>query len=189
MATRYRLPEALGGGECHIKRDALSPAATSGSLYVRVEVVSEDGGAFTIDLLRALLTEVQPPPEPPPGYYLIDHDEPAYPTVAEHEEGYGWHVAGSADGHMWDEVVARYPNAAFIRLVPAEPAELPWAVFGEGDRPWSIGVELTTHPTPLVLVNASVRGRGAGVYLHATGARAMARALMAAADAAEKEQS
>jgi len=79
-----------------------------------------------------------------------------------------------------------------VPLVPdpfAEPVELPWRLDGGdnyNERPWGLGVESTK--TDLVLVLASIAGRGTGVRIDSGNARDMARALMAAADAAEKEQ-
>ena len=179
---RYRLPEdVFDGGEYEG-----SLTTFAGEPWVRFDV---DGVRFYVGL--DALTEVKPPlPEEPPDLTVLR----AGTAVYQRDDGGGpmhrWWMAGRAQSTDWPSIA----DLAFTRLVPepfAEPVELPWQATGgaDGDRPWSVGVETSTGATPMVLVNAAVCGRGAGVYLFAAGARRMARALWAAADAAEKGQS
>jgi len=181
---RYKLPESLGGGEYETV-DATGAIASCEAFIV-------DG--HTVLVHRALLTEVKAPlPEEPPYGTVVrtlirDEDEPwvfERLSMSDRTDGKNWGAAGRDEAYAWADLNVR---AAPIILVPdpfAEPVELPWErkgtpyVFiatdgGTGYLGLTIGPsEITSH----------------GYSLDADEARDMARALMAAAEAAEKEQS
>jgi len=175
---RYKLPEALGGGELdeyrHVDGGTEAPVGTVAFL---VE-------GCIVAVARGLLTEVKPPlPEEPPfGAVVLDSDEQAWqrfmPTPPGDRSGVEWSCAGEGADECWAGLQTYGP---LTRLVPdpfAEPVELPWK--REFDTSTLI-VERSNASNRAVYVD--------GMYGHITAdeARAMARALMAAADAAEKE--
>jgi len=189
---RYTLPESLGSREAE---------ATGPVTGATVEVVLVDTPEIRVTLPVQWLTEVKPPlpEEPPVGAYRVGG---VLCMRVSPDPGKCW-VYQTKDEMFSEETFADLCSdfgTDIVPLVPdpfAEPVALPWKESGKeagGEtawdterRPWSVEVELTTKG--MVLVSASVSGRGAGIRLYAGTAREMARALMAAADAAEKEQS
>lgn len=121
--TKYRLPEALGAGEC----DLLTPLELA--QHSRRADVQVDG-LGTIDVPFDCLTELKPPlPDEPSdrGYYLAvgygDH-----PFVVEKQTDCWWEIAGRRKT-TWPLLNEDYPGAIFVRLVPdplSEAPELPW---------------------------------------------------------------
>lgn len=117
MGTRYRLPDALGGGEC-----TLIGQRRPDGLYGRVQV-GEGDDAISIDLLRSLLTEVEPPlpPEPPFRAVVLDRERDCW------QLGDGWSSPFSTAELSWLELNKNY--GPLVVLVPdplAEAPELPW---------------------------------------------------------------
>ena len=171
--ARYRLPEALGGGECIFYAKGYAPGC------VIVELVDVAPG-LRVEIEEVALTEVKPPlpPEPPNGVVYI--------------EGWGYWQKFSG---FWEGTVSRKCNSwadvcalgTPVRLVPdpfAEPVEHPWErqigtpyVYISGaDHDGTVG--FTVGPT----LNTSD-----GYSLTAKEARVMARALETAADQAEAQ--
>lgn len=163
--TTYRLPAALGGGEYEEYRhaDGGTEAPTGTVAFL------EAGAVFTV--ARSLLTKVEPlpPPEPPPG------------SVAQCNDSY-IHIRQGASWTDHDDIYSTWARLCAMHskpltlLVPdpfAEPVELPWA---KG----SLRVERGRTP-------GWVRVTAPDVPVETTPARAreFARALWAAADAAE----
>lgn len=138
--TRYKLPDALGGGEVEA-REWWSGCAGAQAEY------ELDGGCKIVMALGERLELVKPPlpPEPGPGLYLFEYGPNGDTFVAEDEDGYGWHVAGYEGGLTWEELQDRWPGAKFRRLIPEpEPVELPWhATDIEGN---AIVVERSNYP-------------------------------------------
>jgi hypothetical protein len=142
--------------------------------------------------LPARLATPALPEEPPYGTVvralITNEDEPwvfERLSMTNRTDGKNWGAAGRDEAYGWADLNVR---GTPVRLVPdpfAEPVELPWErkvtpyVFiatdgGTGYLGLTIGPsEVTSH----------------GYSLDVDEARDMARALMAAADAAEKEQS
>lgn len=172
MSARYRLPEALGGGVMEEYRHV-----SGGGSEAPVGTV-----AFLLDgclmcLARGLLTEVPPPlPEEPPAGFYRATDGTDGKTLAE-RDGDDWYVGGCGGPLPWDAVGSNYDT--FVRLVAdpfAEPVELPWELPVYGDT-----------------LTVAVQGIGVGFgfdqmmgRLTVGDARLAARALWAAADAAER---
>lgn len=182
--TTYRLPDALGGGEVET---VSAPVVVMGT-PVRIE------GGEVLLVPMSLLEEVEEVvDEPGPGYYLaVEGDSEAPPFVAEHEAGYGWHIAGHSRGFTWQELRAEWPSLTFTELVPdpfAEPVELPWVGVAQkfsSIGPAEVSVELFEQPGLRFMVRITARPFGDGEWrLSWPRAREMARALWAAADAAE----
>jgi hypothetical protein len=180
---RYNLPKALGGGEV----EALGPA--SGAVVV---VAPLEAPEIRVTLPWQWLTEVKPllPEEPAIGTVVLDRYGQAWQNTG------GWSCTTSTDDEPWSELHTRYGPLA--RLVPdpfAEPVELPWEATDDGadateaDAKYRrVDVSLSAangHKDVIVRVDV---GRVNGIALSHGTARAMARALMAAADAAENAQ-
>lgn len=165
MADRWRLPEVLGGGELeeyrHVSGTTEAPAGTVAFLV--------DGCLVCVAL--GLLTKVEPPPQPPVGAVVLDNGGNAWQRGADHLTR-PWMCAAAGD----EDWATLQEYAPLTRLVP-DPAA---------------GVELPWGTQPRVWVDESV-GRPAMVgvryktdfWLSPAIARAMAAALLAAADAAE----
>jgi hypothetical protein len=182
--TRYRLPEALGGGECRV----LNPPSGNG-VYVRV-TLGEGDEAFTIDIDRNLLTEIREPlPEEPPfGAVVMVDGEACQHFDTPYEEELVWAIVGSPKRISWVQLCDLALPGEPTRLIPdpfAEPVELPWKN-GHG-----VEVSQTRTDTGMsdqVYVSTKYASYGFA-HVGPDVARDMARALWAAADAAEKEQS
>jgi len=173
--TTYRLPEALGGGEVEI----VTPAWAGNAIICEVALVDQPD--VKVSLARSLLTEVEPPlpPEPAPGSVLRCND--GYLHIrrgsgmarSDHREGYS----------TWAEIVASH-DQPLVRLVPdpfAEPVELPWRQ--------RIGKYSTATVSRTVVGEITLSldsgGRVMAPDLTTADAKSIARALWAAADAAE----
>ena len=179
---RYRLPEVLGGGECTVvERD---PALTLMGKPAHV-VMTEDGTYVVVQ--TGTLTVVMP--EEPPNLTVLR----AGTAVYQRDDGLGrdvgstrswWWMAGRAQSTDWPSIA----RLEFVRLVPdpfAEPVELPWG----GSHGLKVS-QTHTDSGPGDKVYVSTKGASYGfAHVKPSLAREMARALWAAADAAEKEQS
>jgi len=186
---RYKLPEVLGAGECAIVRDA-----APGSLWVQVEV-GEGNEQIVIELARSLLTKIASPlpEEPPVGAYRIGG---VLCMRVSSEPAKCW-VYQTKDEMFTEETFADLCSdfgTDIVRLVPdpsAEPVALPWELdVSDGPRRnRTVRVNYFPHaPATPVL---SLEGNDVKVLAEVSPdqARAIANALMTAADAAEKEQS
>lgn len=167
-AKRYRLPEALGGGEYeeYLRADGSTGAPVGTVAFV------ENGALFCV--ARALLTEVKPP-EPPVGSLV---HLASYHGVYERLDR-GWASMKDGGAYGWGELLLLNSGDTPVRLVPdpfAEPVELPWCINGGPD--WSAMVSRSIRSDYAARVAAEAD-------LTADEARAMARALWATADAAE----
>lgn len=186
MATRYRLPDALGGGECTIKD---KDQRYGPDRYVRA-TVGEGDEAITVDLLRGLLTEVKAPlPEEPPVGAIVMVDGEAVQHFDEPYEGkFDWASVGSPKRLSWVQLCDLALPGTPTRLVPdpfAEPVTLPLRLICAASQGEVLEI---ANPDTDSQIPVLVHGRGT-VWLDADQARTAAGALMAAADAAEKEQS
>jgi hypothetical protein len=123
--TKYRLPEALGGGEFeeyrHVDGGTEAPVGTVAFLL--------DGCIFTVG--RKLLTEVPPPlpPEPPEDSFITSRFEGQI-SVWFHGPYDWWKVgaAGQQPPRTWPQIVERCPDWTLLIPDPfAEPVELPWS--------------------------------------------------------------
>lgn len=172
---RYRLPEALGGGECTIvERD---PALTLMGKPAHV-VMTEDGTYVVVQTGTLTKVKLPLPEEPPIG------------SVGRCDEGY-IHIRQGRSWTNHDDVPATWSEVyshGFTLLVPdpfAEPVELPWG----GSHGLKVS-QTHTDSGPGDKVYVSTKGASYGfAHVKPSLAREMARALWAAADAAEKEQS
>jgi hypothetical protein len=167
--TTYRLPEALGGGEVEVEI-VPNPSVTrrTDNGFVRV-LIKTDDESFPIALPFSVLTEVEPPlpPEPDGPAYVVDRDENVW-----QRRRTGWQrITGGQQS--WAELWRDF--GPLTRLVPdpfAERIELPWR---SGNGAFSITIR-----------DGYVRVLAPGVPVDTgpDGAREMACALWAAADAA-----
>lgn len=177
--TRYRLPEALGGGEyeeyVHLDGGTEAPVGTVAFL--------EDGVLFCVG--RGLLTEVKAPlpSEPPVGAFV---HLASYFGVYERVDR-GWISANEPSGgaaHEWEALRRLNSGDAPVRLLP-EPftgpvVALPWESHGVEVKQTTNGLGLGDH------VFVSTKGASYGfAQVKPAEARDMARALWAAADAVE----
>lgn len=100
-----------------------------------------------------------------------------------------WHLAAQEGPFTWAQVQEGYPGSTFTRLVPdpfAEPVALPWE--RKSGSPY-VFIATDGGDGYLGLTVGPTENTADGYSVTADGARDMARALWAAADAAEKEQS
>jgi hypothetical protein len=168
--TRYRLPEALGGGEY----EAVRQGGRAGVVLIGFDI--PDVGS--VDLPRSILVEVEepPPPEPEIGAIVLAdgrpwiHTQHCWPS---------WLGTGGFEA-SWKDLLGDYSDLP-VRLVP-DPAAgvvLPWRLgfptggtitVSRADVSLEKGVAMVSTPGPFVLGAAD--------------ARSMAAALLAAADAA-----
>ena len=171
---RYRLPDALGGEEMDDLEEAGAPIGT-------VAFILE---GHLVCVARGLLTEVEPPlpPEPPVGS-VVRAQAPGRESggrwVFEHTDDGVWYTTAHDRPYEWRDLRAGAP----VLLVPdpfGEPVELPWRCNG-------VEVQQTRSDTgPGHLVHVSTKGASYGFdHLPPDRAREMARALWAAANAAE----
>jgi hypothetical protein len=182
MADRYRLPEALGGGEVRGREVRTGVSVGVGSFPVVLAEV-DSIGEITVPL--SAMTKVEPPlpPEPPDRAVVYICDPEGGPGIlAERNDdsapspdtGRRWWAGGLWYGWPW---LCNRPVAP-VRLVPdpAAGVELPWRG-GHPQAPFTVsfgdqgGAAIVSSPGPFILA--------------AVDARAMAAALLAAADAAE----
>ena len=177
---RYRLPEVLGGGEYEGRPGALLMAD-----HIALNIPGAGGKAASVYVYRGFLTEIEEPlpEEPPPLAVVLDKDGKAW----QHTGGYRgpWECTHDDGGEDWGDLNRDY--GPLTRLVPdpsAEPVELPWSKHLHESV-----VNVVTGDFGEVLVETISGGRAMLLPLNPPEARDMARALMTAADAAEKEQS
>jgi hypothetical protein len=167
--TTYRLPEVLGGAEAELIQwnDKHYPS-----------FASLDIGGVVVIVPQEHLTEVKPPlpPEPEKPAYVVDRTEHVW-----QRRRTGWQCITGGQ-QSWADLWRDF--GPLSRLVPdpfAEPVELPWRLRGVEVRQ---GVHSDGGPGGLV----AIRRPGGGASAQALApceAREMARALWAAADAAE----
>lgn len=122
------------------------------------------------------------PPEPKPGAYLVRCGDAEWLVMGQGNE-WIYMTSGGVMSFRWPEWCEQFPGATLTRLVPApEPVTLPW--HGRSD----LGRELIVAPpvpeSRYQLVPLAVNGTATTV---APGvARAMAAALLSAAEQAER---
>jgi len=166
--TTYRLPDALGGAEVEILSNSPETQRTD---FVRVSVET-DTERFIFDIPQWALVEVEPPlpPEPDKPAYFVDRDEKVWQKVRS-----GWQCI--TGGRLpWADLWRDYGPLTRLMLDPfAEPVELPWAVYGIRVGQCVFG----GSPANRVFVSSGY------THLKPTQAREMAKALWAAADAAD----
>lgn len=163
--TRYRLPEALGGGEFEASE-------------VHAQKAGFVSGEHVVWIPVAWLTKVEPPlpPEPPLWAVVVDKHERVWQHVS---DGRGEWTCTVADlGAEWDELQEYAP---LVRLVPdpAAGVELPWDRGLWSVRTSHIGIE--AH----VVIQAPVGQNYVSERVSVDVARELAGVLLAAADAAE----
>lgn len=175
---RYRLPEALGGGEVEATEWWSGCAGANREYRIAGTSIS-----FSMPS-HSPLEEVSPPlpPEPPVGSVVLDGKGRAWQRVGppnEDHQGCRWWSSHDVTDDTWAGLNQGY--APLTRLVPAaEPVTLPWR--GNG-----------------VVVEQTIDGAGPGSFVHVSTkdasygfchlkpdvAREMARALWTAAEQAE----
>lgn len=145
MAERYKLPDALGGGE--VEETEAHSSHNVPESFVAVNVATTDGGSVVWYgyLPRAILTPVKPPTpeEPEVGAWLIG-DVLAVRWHAPEgfcQWSYQWRNAnGEADwtSDNWDQIWKNLggSDVTITRLVPervetVEQVELPWELDGD----------------------------------------------------------
>jgi hypothetical protein len=176
--TRYKLPEALGGGEVIV-----GERWPDGRTTVTAPMV--DDGTVHLRLPLDLLTEVaEPLPEEPPigsvvRAQLVDEDEPRmWQLITDHDYGAGWYAAGLGMCFEWAALCKR---GTPVPLVPAPaPVDLPWNlrdISGVADR-----FAMVQPGGHLSILTIGDRRESYSVVLAPTQARDMARALWTAAD-------
>lgn len=164
MGERYRLPEALGGGEVEVLH-GFARLEDDGRVDVKMEGLSE-----VATVPRTWLTKVEPPlpPEPPVGAVVVDSEGDAWQR-RKNEWGVRHWVTPTSGDQDWATLVEHYGPLTRLVPDPAAGVELPW---GTQPRVWvdesMVGVRYKTD-----------------FWLGPDAARAMAAALWAAADAAE----
>lgn len=181
--ARYKLPDALGGGEVTLRE---KDQRYGPDRYVRVQV-GEGDEAFTVDLLRGLLIQVDLPEEPPIGAVVMVDGEACqhFDLGDDNDSAKCWASVGSTERWSWVQLCDLALPGEPMRLVPAaasEPVVLPW-VYGP------VGVSLKPNGLGGSPHKVAVDVRGNQAQVVAGAARDMARALTTAADAAEKEGS
>jgi len=173
--TRYRLPEALGGGEMEEYRKV------SGGTEAPTGTVAFLLDGCLICVAKSLLAEVAPPlPEEPPAGSAVAVGSYVYQR-SDAERDNHWLVTGAVFGSSWAELCSGAEPP--VRLVPdplAGPMELPWEhVDREG---YDIGVYESQRQWAAARV-----GQGEHCAdLTAEACRTMARSLCGAADASER---
>ena len=167
---RYRLPEALGGGEFEANEiwGGCAGGRPEYHLAGGVTILAPKGEPFG---------EVEPllPPKPPMWSVVLDRHQRAWQHV---DDGRGEWTCTVADlGAEWDEL--NREDGPLTLLVPdpfAEPVALPWTLKGEA----------VIHSVRVRVAEGSVLpdfGYGNhGTVLDPEDARSFARALWAAAD-------
>lgn len=178
MADRYRFPGQLGGGEY----DALTGFSVAGD-DTRMRFCIPDVGV--VDVPEAALTKVEPPlpPEPPDrtivavgtvGRALYERND--VPDIRQ------WQGLHDKAWYTWAEVCE---DGTPVRLVPdpAAGVELPWS--GQSRYMHTMRVESEGDGSVVIEAETSSSGIALNRLLSPEVARAMAAALLAAADAAE----
>lgn len=172
--TTYRLPDALGGAKVEIvpNPSAVHPPMSS---HVRV-LVETDDESFPIDVPRSALVEVEPPPPPEPPVFSVVVVESAYAMpIAFCRYPEGWAETTSVAYCDWAKVCSYGTPTRYVPNPFAEPVELPWVVHSPAGTRLLVKTEGGN-----VVVHI-----GGSALIPPQGARALARALWAAADAAE----
>jgi hypothetical protein len=180
MGDRYRLPEALGGGE---REGEYFWSGCAGAMHEHRFKVPNVG--YVTVSTREPLTKVGPPlpPEPPDVgavVQVVDVAPGSFRVFERGPESAGerWWPAGDGAAVAWEHICGL---GTPVRLVPdpAAGVELPWRG-GHPQAPFTVsfgdqgGAAIVSSPGPFILA--------------AVDARAMAAALWAAADAAEASQ-
>lgn len=187
MATRYRLPDGIRDGE--IEAEEVWGGCAGG----RPEYQLAGGFTLLAPAGQPLERVTPPPPEEPPNFAVVRVGTRAYIRddlpAANHLNWYGPEGRKS-----WDELCGmanRFTGFPPVLLIPdpfAEPVALPWSAATEPIS--SLRPTLYVEAAVLPGVHITARPFGDGQWqLSPAVARDMARALWAAADAAEKEQS
>ena len=183
---RYKLPKELGEGEYEAMFDSGVSASTALNVNGRKVIVPTD-----------MLTPVKPPlPEEPPvgtvaRALLTDEDEPwVFERLGKRTDGKDWGAAGRDEVYAWADLNVRATPVVMVPDPFAEPVELPWELdVSDGPRRnRTVRVNYFPHaPATPVL---SLEGNDVKVLAEVSPdqARAIANALMTAADAAQKEQ-
>jgi len=179
--VRYKLPEALGGGEYEALTDYRSKAGDDWRFRFRIPDVG------LVDVPAESLTEVKPPlpPEPPVGSVVLD------------QNGRVWQSRAGRPGpdsvSQWQSVMGGQQPWTYVGtlkptlLVPdpfAEPVELPWEDASTMGTP--IGLKISGHDEmSLDFGHPGARFPTTGVLLNGYRARRLAAALVAAANEME----
>lgn len=170
---RYRLPDALGGGECVYHADGID------NDRIVVELVDTVPG-LRLELELSVLTEVKPPlPPEPPQLVTVRVGARAFVRDDLVLSRASW--VGPDGRHTWSELCdLAQQKTGFppVLLVPVpEPVELPWST------PFLLGAT----GVRVFIGDSSIRVEVLGKHIGITTAEAreMARALWTAADAAE----
>ena len=191
-ARRYKLPDALGGGEY----EATSHLIGDASPYDRVAF--DVPGVGRVVLPTDACTPVPPPipAEPEPGVYRAwrpGWEERGVVIVNDGEDGGNWGVVGDIVWRSWEDFVRQLglggPGVVIRKLQPApEPVQLPLVITAR-DR--DLRVRLSDTPTSKGDVRLTViaPGREISVWLAPEDYRPIGLALLTAADAAENTRS
>lgn len=178
--SRYRLPEVLGGGG--VER-AIGSDVPNG--WIRVLVQGEDE-SFPMDLPATALIEIRDPiPPEPPNFSVVWIGVRAHVRDDDPRGGGDWW--GESGRTTWEalcRIAYDRTGSPPVPLVPdpfAEPVELPWEGIDAaiGRERLEIRAADSDGHVPVI-----IPGVGA-VYLTRDDSRTAARALWAAADAAE----
>jgi hypothetical protein len=180
---RYRLPEFLGDG---FALDDGPTGPTSPTVHLKVDIGEGDVADVILPRRRIIPVGPDEPDEPPDGTTIkVDNDDERMWILTrddrEVSDDRRWYGAGSAVPFTWTEVCEMAADAP-VRMVP-DPAvgmELPWVggggisvqvVTGMGEDDLAVRLELVGYVRVVSPFTA----------------RELAGALLAAADAAEKE--
>lgn len=179
MATRYRLPDGIRDGE--IEAEEIWGGCAGGRPEYQLA-----GGFTLLAPAGQPLERVTPPPpeEPPIGAVVLDSDNRAWQHTMGHRGD--WESTYDDMGDDWSGL--NEGAGPLTLLVPdpfAEPVELPLRLVCAATKDDTLEI---AGPDDDHQIRLSILGLGS-VYLDQRQARTAARALMSAADAAEKEQS
>ena len=180
--TEDRLPDSLGG---HVV-NAVSRGnhgEPGGELWRVVVRVGDE--SWPMWLPGTVLVEVVPPLPPEPEPWSVVQTGAAF-FERRGNEAIGWYNIGGHTFVTWEQICS---GGTPTRLVPdpfAEPVTLPWSLADESRAHRSeVGA---VRGGEVRDVNRAVGEYAVGVLLSPDGARAKARALWAAADAAEAQR-
>lgn len=176
--TRYRLPDALGGGEIE------ATEVWGGCAGGRPEYHLADDITVLAPMGQPFEMVEQPPPEPPTGTIVLVRAgaDRRYDCAFLRTEYSGWYGTTFMEHRTWEQLLEMDPAPALLVVDPfAEPVELPW-------KRHDVEVDQTVDgDKPSDHVYVSTRNCRYGfAHLTPADARDMARALWAVADSAER---
>jgi len=192
--TRYRLPEALGGGEVEGRLIRTGVSVGVGSWPV---ILAQVEGIGEISVPVSAVTEVKPPlPKEPPNFSTVRIGSRAYVRYDLLPDELNWY--GSHGRNSWAELVAKsmestgFPPVVLVPDPLAEPVKLPWhAVDPHSYHRVQVRVSDADFaedgaPPRQTVAWVAAGHTHAGSHISAPVARDMARALWAAADQTER---